>query len=189
MLYSFSMPTLRLFFALWPDPATRAAIAEVVSAVAKESHGRGVTADNIHLTLAFLGGQPAARVQELCALAAAIEVAPFRLVLDEIGCFRKAGIAWLGASAAPPELVALHAGLGRVLNGAGIALDARPFAPHLTLARRITRAVQRRLAEPIDWGVGSFALVSSETLPAGAHYRLLDTWHGRGDVPRPLENP
>ena len=182
MLYTFSMggPTLRLFFALWPDPATRAALAKLASEVAKETNGRAVTADNVHLTLAFLGAQPETRVREFCALAAAIEVAPFRLLLDDIGCFRKTGIAWLGASAAPPELIALHAGLGRALNVAGIMLDARPFAPHLTLARRISRAVRRRLAEPIDWGVTSFALVSSETLPDGARYRLLDTWRGRG---------
>jgi len=172
-------PELRLFFALWPDPATQSAIAALATEVAEEANGRAVAADNIHLTLAFVGAQPAARVRELCALATAIEIAPFRLALDEIGCFRKTGIAWLGASAVPPELVALHAWLGRALGRAGIALDARPFAPHLTLARRITRAVQRRLAKPIDWGVGSFALVSSETLSAGARYRLLDTWHGR----------
>ena len=176
-------PTLRLFFALWPDPATRAEIAKLATEVAKETNGRAVTADNVHLTLAFLGAQPATRVRELCSLAAAIEVAPFRLLLDDVGCFRKVGIAWVGASFAPPELVALHAGLGRSLNLAGITLDARPFAPHLTLARRISRAVQRRLAEPIRWGVTSFALVSSETLPDGARYRLLDTWRGRGAGP------
>src|SRR5262249_30497659 len=152
-------PTLRLFFALWPDPATQAAIASVASEVAGEAKGRAVAADNVHLTLAFLGAQPAASVPELCALAAAIQIAPFQLALDEIGCFRKAGIAWLGASEAPLELVALHAGLSRALDRIGITLDARPFAPHLTLARRASAPVRRRLAQPIRWNVASFALI------------------------------
>lgn len=172
-------PTLRLFFALWPDPATQAAIAALAGEVAGEAKGRAVAADNVHLTLAFLGAQPAARVPELCALAAAIEIAPFQLALDEIGCFRKTGIAWLGASVAPPELVALHAGLAAALDRVGITLDARPFAPHLTLVRRAKAPVLRRLAQPIIWSVASFALVSSETLREGPRYRLLEVWHAR----------
>ena len=117
--------TLRLFFALWPDSATQATIAALANEVASEAKGRAVTSDNVHLTLAFLGAQPAVRVPGLCALAAAIEMAPFRLALDEIGCFRKTGIAWLGASAAPPELVALHAGLARSLGSVGETLPDR----------------------------------------------------------------
>jgi 2'-5' RNA ligase len=170
-------PTLRLFFALWPDPATQAAIAAVASEVAGEAKGRAVAVDNIHLTLAFLGAQPAARARDLCALAAAIEIAPFQLALDEIGCFRKTGITWLGAGAAPPELVALHTGLARALDGVGIALDARPFAPHLTLVRRASAPVRRVLTQPIRWSVASFALVSSETLREGPRYHLLEVWH------------
>ncbi|HXX85259.1 MAG TPA: RNA 2',3'-cyclic phosphodiesterase [Casimicrobiaceae bacterium] len=172
-------PPLRLFFALWPDAATQAAIAALANEVASEAKGRAVAADNVHLTLAFLGEQPASRVPELCALAAAIDMAPFQLALDEIGCFRKTGIAWLGAGTAPPELVALHSGLARALEGVGIALDARPFAPHLTLARRAKAPVRRRLARPVLWSVASFALVYSETLPDRARYRLLEAWHAK----------
>jgi len=177
-------PSLRLFFALWPDRAMQAAIAALASEVAKEANGRAVAANNVHLTLAFLGTQPAARVRELCALAAAIEWAAFQLALDEIGGFRKTGIVWLGASATPPELVALHATLAHALSGAGIELDGRPFAPHLTLARRVTKVAQRRLADPIDWNVASFALVSSDTFREGPRYRSLEVWPARARARR-----
>jgi 2'-5' RNA ligase len=170
--------TLRLFFALWPDPATRAAIAALARDVGKEVGGRAVSADNVHLTLAFLGEQQADILPRLCASAAAVELSAFRLTLDEVGSWRNTGIAWLGASETPDALASLHSGITRALTTLGIALDARPFAPHLTLARRITAAVRRRLPQPVVWEVGSFALVSSELDRSGARYRALETWPG-----------
>jgi 2'-5' RNA ligase len=97
-------------------------------------------------------------------------------VFDEVDCWRKTGIAWLGASETPAALVALHGGLARALASLGIALEARPFAPHLTLARRIATAVRRRLPQPVVWNVTSFALVVSELDRNGARYRVLATW-------------
>jgi len=169
--------TLRLFFALWPDPATRAAIADLAGQVAAESRGRAVASDNVHLTLAFLGAQRASSVPELRALASAIQAAAFQLSLDEIGCFRKAGIAWLGATSVPSEVIALQANLAQSLAGIGIVLEARPFSPHLTLARRVAVALRRRLARPILWSVSSFALVASDLDRERARYKLLDEWH------------
>jgi len=172
--------TLRLFFALWPDPETQAAIADLAQFVATQSKGRAVAADNVHLTLAFLGAQPATGLAALRTLAAAICIRPFELALDEIGCFRRAGIAWLGTSIAPPEIVGLHADLARNLADAGITLDARPFSPHLTLARRVAVPVRRKLAQPIRWKISSFVLVASELDQDRPRYRLLDTWNAEG---------
>jgi len=168
--------TLRLFFALWPEPGTKAALARIAELVARETGGRGVAADNIHLTLAFLGEQPDELVGALCALAAGIERAPFALLLDDIGYWRKAGLAWLGADAQCLELSDLQRDLAQRLAGAGIALEPRPFAPHITLARRIATIVRRRLAPPIVWNVDSFSLVESKLGRQGARYGLLETW-------------
>ena len=168
--------TLRLFFALWPDPETRAAIAALARDVSREASGRPVAADNVHVTLAFLGEQPAAIVPRLCASAAALEFSTFRLALDDVGCWRNTGIAWLGASETPTALAALQSGLAAALASLGIALDPRPFAPHLTLARRIATTVRRRLPQPVDWNVTSFALVASELDRGGARYRVVDAW-------------
>jgi len=174
------VPTLRLFFALWPDAATRTIIGEVARQVAAESHGRAVASDNIHLTLAFLGTQPVASVPELRSLAAAIRKQPCVLKLDEIGCFRKTGIAWLGASSPPANVVSLQAELVRRLAATGIPPDARPFSPHLTLARRASIVVRRRLIEPVSWNMDSFALVASQLGSEAPRYRLLDEWRAPG---------
>jgi 2'-5' RNA ligase len=168
--------TLRLFYALWPATQTRALLGRVAGEVALETGGRVVAADNLHLTLAFLGERPAELVARLSEIAAGIECAAFTLHLDDVGYWRKTGLAWLGTDAPSTELTGLQCQLVRALAGAGIEQEARPFAPHITLARRIGTIVRRRLASPIAWNIDSFSLVQSELGREGARYRVLETW-------------
>jgi RNA 2',3'-cyclic 3'-phosphodiesterase len=165
-----------LFFALWPDVATRSALDSLAREIAMETGGRAVAPDNLHLTLAFLGERPEAIVPELCASASAIEVAPFRVCLDDVGCWRKTGIAWLAASEPMPQLLELRERIARVLAALRIVIDERRFLPHVTLARRIKSVIARQLAPPIAWHVGSFALVNSTLDPRGVHYEVLHSW-------------
>ena len=46
---------MRLFFALWPPPEAARALADWANDVASGTAGKPVVAENIHLTLAFLG--------------------------------------------------------------------------------------------------------------------------------------
>ena len=171
-----SATSQRVFFALWPDPPARSRLGELSRVVVEDSGGRGIAENLLHLTLAFLGEQSADRVAALKRVAASIEASGFLLALDELGAFRREGIAWLGASALPAELVALHRQLSEALQAEGFATDRRAYAPHLTLARRVTRAQSRRLAEPVRWRVASFALVESEISRQGPRYRTVGEW-------------
>lgn len=168
--------TLRLFFALWPETKTRALLGGVAQEVALETDGRAVDTDNVHLTLAFLGERPAELVPRLSEIAGGIECAAFTLLLDDVGYWRKTGLAWLGTDAPSTELTALQRELVRALATIGIEQEARHFAPHITLARRIGTIVRRRLASPIVWNADSFSLVKSELGREGARYRVIDTW-------------
>lgn len=166
-------PKLRLFFALWPDPPTRASLAALAERVAAETGGRATTPDNVHLTLAFLGSQPRDAVTELVARAEAVDASPFVLTLGHVDCWRKNAVAWLGASEIPPALSSLRAALLASLVPLHIADEARPFAVHVTLARKVTTMWRRRLPAPIAWPVDGFALVASETASDGPVYRVL----------------
>jgi 2'-5' RNA ligase len=166
-------PKLRLFFALWPDPQTRAALAALAERVAVETGGRATTPDNVHLTLAFLGAQPRASAAELVARAGAIDASPFVLALDHIDCWRKNAVAWLGASEIPPALASLRKALLASLAPLHIDDEARPFAVHVTLARKITGSLRRRLPAPIAWPVDGWVLVASDTGSGGPVYRVL----------------
>ncbi len=166
----------RVFFALWPDAGVRAALAGLAREVALESGGRPTAPDLIHLTLAFIGEQPAMRVDTLRHLAGGIRTPAFALALDEVGGFRRTGIAWVGSSMPQPELAALRDDLARALQSQGFPVDERPYAPHLTLARRSTTVINRRLLEPIRWCATSFTLMASDLGASGPAYRTIAKW-------------
>jgi len=171
-----SEATQRLFFALWPDAATSHALATLAQQVAAESGGRPTAPGNVHLTLAFLGDQPRRIARELSAAAARISAPSFDLVLDSVDSWRKNAVAWAGAQSVPPPLAELQQKIARSLLASGLEPEERPFAVHVTLARRITLAVKHPLAPPLVWHVTTFALVASELDPAGARYRVLSSW-------------
>ena len=168
--------TQRLFFALWPDASTADALATLAQQVAAESGGRPTAPGNVHVTLAFLGDQPRRIARELSAAAARISAPAFDLVLDRVDAWRKSAIAWAGVQSVPPPLVELHQALTRSLVVSGLEPDERPFAVHVTLARRISGVVRRPLAPPLVWHVTAFALVASELDATGARYRVLSSW-------------
>jgi 2'-5' RNA ligase len=166
----------RFFFALWPDPAARALIARLAREVALESCGRPTLPDLVHLTLAFVGAQPPERLESLRRLAMLVRGRAFTLALDRVGVFRKTGIAWLGETTPHEDLAALQRELADALRSRGFPVDTRPYTPHLTLARRATVVVERRLPEPIGWRVTGFTLVSSETSGPSPVYRTIGQW-------------
>jgi 2'-5' RNA ligase len=167
--------TLRLFFALWPDESTRSALSAFAQEITVETGGRSVSPQNLHLTLAFLGEQSARLVNAIDPRAAAA-VPRFQLALDALGCWAKNGIAWLGASTMAAELVKLEQGIVLALAAMGLEGDERPFAAHVTLARRIVRPLRPRRVDPLAWNVDSFALVSSVTAGSGRDYRVVRKW-------------
>ena len=170
---------LRLFFALWPDETARASIAALAREVAHAGGGKATAADKIHLTLAFLGDQPAARIAALQRLADAVDARAFVLALDEVGSFPRTGITWLGASSAQSGLATLQQQLRVALQGDGFPVDERPYAPHLTLARRTRSPLRKVLPEPIAWPVRSFTLVASDLGAGGSSYRTIAEWRLR----------
>jgi RNA 2',3'-cyclic 3'-phosphodiesterase len=161
----------RLFFALWPDSPARQALAARARDLAEECGGRPVPASSLHITLVFLGEVDASRIGELRRAAGAARGRAFDLALDRVGGFARAGVAWAGVRQPPAELLDLQADLERRVREAGFSPDGRPFAPHLTLARRVRKAPASRDADPVSWRAGSFALVES----AGG-YRNLAEW-------------
>jgi 2'-5' RNA ligase len=98
------------------------------------------------------------------------------LDFDVLGAWRASGVAWIAPSVVPQALLDLHATLRDALAGAGIVLDARPFRPHITLARRCVQPHPRAQCAPIRWPVKRLSLVGSELRPEGPVYSELATW-------------
>ena len=166
-------PPLRTFFALWPGPETREALARRATLTAKACAGRAPRIDTLHLTLVFIGATPRERVGDLQDLMDSIDVPRFALRLDQCGWWRHSGIAWTGAHEPPEALLVLQRALARGAERLGFSLDVRPYAPHLTLARNAVRSPPPAMSPPLEWSVESFVLVASELTPDGARYRVL----------------
>ncbi len=168
--------TLRLFFALWPTPALRATIAQHALLWGFVPPARPTIPDKLHLTVLFMDGAPKARLQEVVALGAKIacEAQPFRLRLDQAEIWPQGGIAHLAPTQVPRELTELRVGLARAAKAAGIPFDARPFRPHVTLARGAQASLPPEGFAPIFWHAVDFCLVRS-VLGTG-RYAVLARW-------------
>ena len=177
--------TVRVFFALWPDAEARDRLAALAKEVAARTRGRAPPATNLHVTLAFIGEVACERIEALAAIGAAIaaRATPFVLTLDCRGSYRGTGIAWAGASRVPDALDELVRNLSAALAARDFPVEQRAFSPHVTLSRRSRTPEAGALAAPIGWTVARLALVASETLSGGPHYRDLETWPlGGGDL-------
>ena len=155
---------IRLFFALWPDDATREALQRLQTAIA----GRRTAYGNLHITLAFLGRQPASQVPALLSILNGLSGTAMPLIIDRVGYFSRNRIAWAGMHAVPPALHNLQRRLDGALAAGNIAFDRRTeFKPHITLARDADAPLDLPF-DPFDWEVRTLALVHS-VAQAGRH--------------------
>jgi 2'-5' RNA ligase len=132
--------------------------------------------ENVHLTLAFLGGTSAAALPAIIAAAGRVAPRPFSLRIDEPGYWRHNQIAWGGVREPPPELGALVADLRAALVAARIAFDPKPFVAHLTLVRKARPGFRMPALDAIEWPVRDFALIRSVTGPDGSAYEVVQRW-------------
>jgi 2'-5' RNA ligase len=131
----------------------------------------------IHLTLHFMGAVESSRVPELSAeLARAIApFAAFELLVSGAGAFpspRRPRVIWAGISGSGrAELAEIHRASAKPLRAAGIDLDDRAYAPHLTLGRlrRDPRTIER---EPISQWMQRWEGADFGRLEVGALYLM-----------------
>lgn len=191
---------MRIFVAIFP-PAS--AVADLKSTVdgthlgKASAAGRAVRLDPPelwHVTLAFLGEVAPAKVPEIAAVLGSVAGAWTRehatrppLRLADGGRFGSgpSTVVWAGLHGDSMSLRDLAGRVNTELSGAGLmARDARPYRPHLTLARCGDRlsadeiaadlATLRAYAGP-SWTVNELVLVSSVLGPP-RRYDRLHTW-------------
>lgn len=174
---------MRLFVAIEPPCALRGWVAEATRRLEPLASGlRWVPPANAHLTLAFLGEQPAGRLEPLReAIRRAAARPAFGLGFGGLGAFdswRRARVVWLGVTDGAEELRALAAALKDGLERGGFPVEKREFSAHLTLARaREPRALKAlegaALASPAAIQVRELSLMRSHLDPKGARYEAL----------------
>jgi len=135
---------MRLFTAIEIDDVARSTIAaeqtRIASTLAKDASAlRFVRAENLHLTLVFIGEVTEEQAMTLTTvMGSSLPQPPFRAVFGGLGVFPVRGAPrtlWLGLTEGAFETIELHQ---RVAERLGMVKDgtrAARFHPHLTLAR------------------------------------------------------
>jgi 2'-5' RNA ligase len=141
---------------------------------------------NLHLTLKFLGEIPIASVPDFSTAAsrAVAELAPFSIRLEPTGVFPEHGqprVLWIGISDSSGKLGDLHTQLENESAKAGFECEARPFHPHLAIARLRRPDNARALAtahkqmefNPIEIAVSELLVIRSELSSEGSRYTVV----------------
>jgi RNA 2',3'-cyclic 3'-phosphodiesterase len=168
----------RLFFALWPGEAERAALARLQRDLLRPG-ARATDPTDLHLTLAFLGTVPLERRACCEAAGDGIRALPFDLNLARVGYWPRPRILWCGPLAPPAPLLALVRDLTDALRPCGFPGERRPYAAHITLARKVAGfqgpAPPADAAWRLDWPITDFVLAASSEGPP-PRYRVVRRW-------------
>ncbi len=167
----------KLFFALWPDEATRQRLVDATRDIS--AGGVRMPAANLHMTLVFVGYVDETTQRCMEAAAQLIDMPSFVIQLDRIDSFGQK-ILWAGSSKPPEALFTLQAQLDtRLADACGYQPEARRYRPHVTLERKLKQPLQAELDAPVIWKADRFALVESITSPeqgAPPRYEPLRFW-------------
>ncbi len=186
---------MRLFVALELPASHRASLTEVCER-GRRGGVRWVPAENVHLTLKFLGEVDEARIPKIeeALASVAARARPFPLSLAGCGCFpnvRAPRVVWLGLAEGAGEAQALAGAVEDALRPVGFAPERRPFKPHLTIGRvkdprEGAAAASSKVDALADYAAAparaeAVALVKSTLTAEGSVYEEIGRWRLGGD--------
>lgn len=143
---------------------------------------RILKADQIHLTLLFLGEQQDGIIPEIAEALETLHFNSFSIELGDTGHF-KSGVIWLGVKH-NTALLNLQKNIAILLQQQGICFDHRRFSPHITLARSkrhlkaclLQQYHQAFHEQRFGFRVEKLLLKSSLLTPEGASHRIEAEW-------------
>jgi 2'-5' RNA ligase len=151
--------------------------------------GRVVPAENLHLTLAFLGDVAEALLEEVHFALQTLRQPDFEISLAGLDTFGADRPATLNIIAeANPGLSELQKRVRSRLHGVGLDIERRRFVPHVTLARfpksmtpdengRIGRFLAARADLRLPpYRASAFCLYESILTTEGPHYEVLESY-------------
>jgi 2'-5' RNA ligase len=163
---------LRLFFAAWPPDDAAQALHDWACAAA-DCGERVLPAENLHLTLAFLGATPVQRLSAAIRAARRVALTPRAVLIERTGYWPRGRIVWAGPAETPAELQALAANLADQLTTSGFTLEERTFTPHVTLIRNARKSRELPPLPALEWPITEFVLARSTPSKTGSRYEIV----------------
>lgn len=147
-----------------------------------------VRAENLHVTLKFLGETDSAKLGALQSVLSGIRSPePVKVEFRGLGFFpneKRPRVFWAGMESSA-NLKTLAGDMDQAAHRLGFPLEERPFTPHLTLARFslpgvppiLLQAANERSGQPLgSLRTGEFHLIESKLKPTGAEYTTVQTF-------------
>lgn len=157
---------MRTFIAINLSDSVKNGLLDVMCRMRDASvKGNFTRTENLHLTLAFLGEIPPARMREAKQAMNSVMAGPFELALSGFGNF--SNTYWVGIDKNDP-LIRIQADLSAELKKFGFQIENREYKPHLTLCREATfestfnKADFSGSIEPMRMTVDRISLMKSE---------------------------
>jgi 2'-5' RNA ligase len=188
------MENIRAFIAIELPCELKEALAGLQSKLkaATACPAKWVPADNIHLTLSFLGDIQPLQVNDIQQTLTQIcgELAPFKLYIGKLGAFPnyyRPQVVWIGLDGDMEPLSSLHRKIEAGLARLGFKPENHSFSPHLTLARLRDEALsaeRQKLGDTVNrticeinhaLPISEICLMRSNLTPAGAIYTRLSS--------------
>lgn len=179
---------MRLFVAIELDEAVRAALRKVQSGLKAYDEVRWIPAEQLHVTVKFLGDVRDDDVPGVCeALTQGVEGStPFDVEVSGCGCFPPRGpvrIVWAGLKEESGVLKRLAANVDTAMALVGFEPEQRPFSAHVTIGRvrddrsggRLREAVSAFAYDAAFQSVKNVTLMSSVLSPKGPTYTPVQT--------------
>lgn len=147
---------MRLFIGIGLNDATKEVSTIIEKLKQFDRFANYTTINNLHLTLAFLGEVNNGELSVLKGIINNLEINHFELTINKLVNFKDMYVLELNKS---KELQILQESLENNLVNSGFEFETRPFYPHITLSRNVSKKLNEELS--ITFSVREVVLFSS----------------------------
>lgn len=183
------MPRIRTFIAIDPGKPIRDRLVSLQENMARAgAEVKWVGANNMHVTLLFLGEVDAREIPSICkAVEAGVQhLSSFEMSMEGTGCFpnpRRPRVLWVGIGKGVEAVTAVHDAIEKPLLELGCyRREERRYNPHITLGRIRSEHPSNKLTESLakyqNWTAGEtrvdeVQVMSSELTSDGPSYTVM----------------
>lgn len=182
---------MRLFIAIPIDDKTRLEVCRMCDYLKERvSDVRWVKAENLHITMKFLGDTKEKLVPEISsAMEEVSKYLPFEMEIGGIGGFpslASARVIWVGAYDESQTVHRIYEEIETGIGNLGFKKEKRKYSPHITVGRSKRKPVRVDVGHELGKRAGSTLIVNevvlykSDLKSSGAEYTVLERVAGHG---------